>query len=225
MVQLDRRQFFKASTLMGAAVLSAGLLGGCGSSRAESSASSAQPVASEGSSSTLAPSSDAMSVSSEEEEKVAVVFFSQTGNTAGIASHIANHLQVEAIRLEAAEPYTSADLDYNDSSTRATVEQNTPETRPALAEIPDLNAYSTVFLGYPIWWGMAPRVICTFVEDCDLSGKAVVPFCTSGSSDIGSSADELAKLASLNVTWFPGKRFEAGTDVQTVAQWVDSLAL
>lgn len=225
MAQLDRRQFLKVSALMGAAALSAGLFAGCGSSQGESSVSSAHSAASEELSSASASSAVATAVSSGKGEKIAVVFFSQTGNTAGIASHIANHLQVEAIELKAAEPYTSADLDYNDSSTRATVEQNAPETRPALAEIPDLEGYDTVFLGYPIWWGKAPRVMCTFVENCDLSGKTVVPFCTSGSSDIDQSADELADLTSLNTVWLVGKRFAAGADGQVVAQWVDSLAL
>ena len=236
MAQLDRRQFLKVSALMGGAALSAGLLGGCGSTRVESSASSAQSAVSEEPSSASAPSAQSESaqpsgvgssgsVASAEKRKTVVVFFSQTGNTAGVASHIADYSQAEAIELKAAEPYTSADLDYNDSSTRATVEQNTPEARPALAEIPDLGAYDTVFLGYPIWWGKVPRIMCTFVESCDLSDKTVVPFCTSGSSDIGSSAEELAQLASPSATWLPGKRFEAGADEQAVAQWVDGLAL
>ena len=236
MVQLGRRQFLKASALMGGAALSAGLLGGCGSSRAGSSASPASSTVSEGQSSASASSDQPASIqpssvgsssaaASAEKGKTVVVFFSQTGNTAGIASHIADYLHIEAIELEASEPYTSADLDYNDSSSRATVEQDTPDARPALAEIPDLGAYDTVFLGYPIWWGKAPRIMCTFVESCDLSGKTVVPFCTSGSSDIGTSADELAGLASPKTTWLPGRRFEAGADEQAVAQWVDGLAL
>ena len=236
MVQLDRRRFLKASALMVAAALPAGLLESCGTSQAGSSASSASLTVSEGSASASASSAQSTSaqpssagssgsVASAEKGKAVVVFFSQTGNTAGVASHIADYSQAEAIELKAAEPYTSADLDYNDSSTRATVEQNTPEARPTLAEVPDLGVYDTVFLGYPIWWGKVPRIMCTFVESCDLSDKTVVPFCTSGSSDIGSSAEELAQLASPSATWLPGKRFEAGADEQAVAQWIDGLAL
>ena len=235
MVQLNRRQFIRAAALSGAAVISAGLLGGCGSPGAGPSASLAQSATSEGSASASSaqsasaqPSSvgSPSATASAEKGRIAVVFFSQTGNTAGIASHIASHLQAEAIELKAAEPYTSADLDYSDSSTRATVEQNAPETRPALAELPsNLDAHDAVFLGYPIWWGKAPRIMCTFAESCDLSGKTIVPFCTSGSSDIGSTADELAALASSSATWIPGKRFAAGTDSQVVSEWVDSLAL
>lgn len=202
------------------------MLAGCSSSN--SSASNAASNAQSGRAQPLSAgnnSSTTPTASSGQARKSVVVYFSQTGNTAGIASYIVDFLQVEAIELKTAEPYTSADLDYNDSSTRATVEQNAPDTRPALAEPPDLGAYDTVFLGYPIWWGKAPRAMCTFAESCDLSGKTVVPFCTSGSSGIGSSADELAGLASPNATWLAGRRFAAGTGGQAVSDWVDSLAL
>ena len=223
---VSRRYFVGVAAAVGAMMLA-----GCASSQPASSTSadtsgSAQSAgaasSSEGSS---ASSAEAASSSSSESGKSAVVFFSQTGNTAAVAALIANHLHIDALELKAIEPYTEEDLDYDDSSTRATVEQNTPEARPGIVEIPDLAAYDTVFVGYPIWWGKAPRLMCTFVEGCDLSGKTIVPFCTSGSSGIGSSPDELADLGAKDAQWLSGKRFAAGADGDTVAQWVDSLSL
>lgn len=216
---MTRRQFMGiAAVAMGATMLA-----GCSSSEAS------QPSASESAPSAPASSSSpavSASTSSAASATPIVMFFSQTGNTAAIASHIKEHLNCDSFELKAAEPYTSEDLDYNDPSTRATVEQNAPETRPAIAGLPsDLAAHDVVFLGYPIWWGKVPRIMCTLAETCDLSGKTIVPFCTSGSSDIGSTADELAALASPSAAWVPGKRFAAGTDSQVVGEWVDSLSL
>lgn len=86
-----------------------------------------------------------------------------------------------------------------------------------------LDGHEVIYLGYSIWWGKAPRLLCTFVEGCNLSGKTIVPFCTSGTSDIGTSADELTELSSATATWLPGKHFAAGRGERTVAQRLDSL--
>ena len=218
---VTRRQFVGAASALAASFF----VTGCSGAQTDSSK---EEVASEtGAEETRTPegAQAAPSAGGARQAQAAVVFFSQTGNTAAIADHIANYMRADPIRLTAAEPYTDADLDYNDSSTRATVEQNASETRPALAETPDLGAYDTVFLGYPIWWGKAPRVMCTFAEACDLGGKTVVPFCTSGSSGIGGSADELAGLASPDAIWSEGMRFAAGSDASSVEQWIDDLGV
>ena len=150
----------------------------------------------------------------------AVVYFSVTGNTEMVANEIAASLDVTPQAFMPAEPYTSADIDYN-SDCRANVEQQDDlSIRPALAEpLPDVAEAATVFLGYPIWWGKVPRVVLTYVESGALSGKTVVPFCTSGSSGIEGSLDEL-ESADTSVTWEPGRRFDASVSEATIDEFV-----
>lgn len=154
----------------------------------------------------------------------AVVYFSVTGNTEMVANKIAAALDVTPQALVPAEPYTSADIDYNNDC-RANVEQQDDlSIRPALAEpLPDVAGATTVFLGYPIWWEKVPRVMLTYVESGALSGKTVVPFCTSGSSGIEGSLDEL-ESADTSVTWEPGRRFDASVSEATIDEFVTPYA-
>ena len=157
--------------------------------------------------------------------KVLVAYFSATGGTKGIAGHVADILNADSYEITPAVPYTSADLNYNDRSTRATVEQNDTNARPEITgSIANIAQYQVVFLGYPIWWGQAPRIISTFLESYNFTGKTIIPFCTSGSSPIGTSASNLHLLAS-GADWQEGRRFPAGSSRDTVKQWVDSLNL
>lgn len=156
---------------------------------------------------------------------VLVAYFSATGNTRGVAELIAAELGGDVYEIVPAEPYTEADLNYSDSSSRTTAEMNDPDARPAISgELPDMAQYDAVFLGYPIWWSQAPRIISTFLESCDLSGKTVVPFCTSGGSGIGSSAAGLEALTE-GAQWLEGRRFSAGASAEEVAEWVNGLEL
>jgi flavodoxin len=156
---------------------------------------------------------------------VLVAYFSATNNTRPLAEYIAEAAGAELYEITPAVPYTSADLNYNDSSTRATVEQNDASARPAISgSVENMADYDVVFIGYPIWWGQAPRIISTFLESYDLSGKTIIPFCTSGSSGIGSSATNLHSLAP-NANWLAGQRFSSGTSRDTMANWVNSLGL
>ena len=156
--------------------------------------------------------------------RVLVACFSATGNTRAVAQIAAEHLSAGYVEIEPAEPYTDEDLNYNDETTRATAEQNDPSTRPALAESPDFSAYETILLGHPIWWGKAPRLICTLLEAANLSGKVVAEFCTSGSSGVEGATGELQSLASGS-TWIGARRFAAGVAEAEVAEWVDSLGI
>ena len=159
-------------------------------------------------------------------KKILIAYFSATNNTEGIANHIKNILGDDADLYEIAPetPYTSADLNYN-SDCRANREQNDASARPVISGgVEDMDQYEVIFLGYPIWWGEAPRIINTFLESYDLSGKTIVPFCTSGSSGIGSSASNLHSLAS-NATWLDGQRFSGGASRSTVESWVNGLGL
>ncbi len=156
---------------------------------------------------------------------VLVAFFSCTGNTERIAAYIAEALGAATFRIVPEEPYTDADLNYGDSESRTTREQNDPDARPALSgRVEDMDAYDVIFLGYPIWWGQAPKSLYTFVESYDLSGKTIVPFCTSGSSGIGASAEELRQSAP-DAVWLEGRRFSGSTGRETVTEWVGALDL
>ncbi len=158
----------------------------------------------------------------EESGKVLVAYFSCTGTTERIAGMIAEALDAETYRITPETPYTSADLDYSDSTTRATREQNDPAARPASGTVENMDDYDVIFLGYPIWWGQAPKILYTFVESYDLSGKTIVPFCTSGSSGIGSSAGNLSKSAP-DADWLDGRRFGGSASKDSVTEWLDGL--
>ena len=154
-----------------------------------------------------------------------VAYFSATGNTEGIAQHLQAILGAEVYEIVPAEPYSDDDLNYNVSDCRANQEQNDPDARPAIdGSVDNMEDYDVIFLGYPIWWGEAPRIISTFLESYDLTGKTIVPFCTSASSGMGGSAENLAALAA-DATWLEGARFNPGASQEEVAAWVDGLGL
>lgn len=151
--------------------------------------------------------------------RVAVIYFSCTGNTRTAAERIRDLTGADLIELVPEQPYTSQDLDYNDESCRANQEQKDPAARPRIAGQPlDLSQYGTIYLGYPIWWGTAPRIINTFLDSYDLTGKTIRPFCTSGSSGIETSvADIRAAAPGVDVT--AGLRI-ADPDGSDVKAWV-----
>ncbi len=156
--------------------------------------------------------------------KVLIAYFSATNTTEGIANHLDAVLDADLYEIVPETPYTSADLNYN-TDCRANDEQNDPSARPAISGgVENMGQYDVVFLGYPIWWGQAPKIISTFLESYDLSGKTIVPFCTSGSSGVGSSATNLHSLAS-GATWLDGHRFSGSASQATVESWVDGLGL
>lgn len=151
----------------------------------------------------------------------AVVFFSVTGNTEAVANKVAQATGAPLFRILPAEPYTSADIDYN-SDCRANREQDSVTDRPALdASVSDVSGYDTIYLGYPIWWGKVPRVMLTFLESVDHSGKTVIPFCTSGSSSISGSLDEV-HAAAPSANWQDGQRFDSGVSQTDIDSWVAS---
>lgn len=157
--------------------------------------------------------------------KVLVAYFSATNTTEGVAEHIANGLNADLYEIVPEDPYTDADLNYNDNNSRSTIEMNDPSSRPAISgSVENMEQYDIVFIGYPIWWGEAPRIVSTFVESYDFSGKTIVPFCTSGGSGIGSSASNLEQLTS-GAAWLDGRRLNGSDSQDTVMEWVDSLGL
>ena len=152
-----------------------------------------------------------------------VVYFSATGTTKGVAERIAGVTNADVFELIPAEPYSDADLDWNDSGSRTTIEMNDPDVRPAIAnDTVDLDGYSTVYIGYPIWWGDAPRMMSTFVEAHSFDGKTVIPFCTSGGSPIGRSGENLASQAGSG-NWLSGGRLDAGISESEIQDWINSM--
>lgn len=152
-----------------------------------------------------------------------VVYFSATGTTKGVAERIASVTNADVFELIPAEPYSDADLDWNDSGSRTTIEMNDPNVRPAIAnDTVNLESYTTVYIGYPIWWGDAPRIMRTFVEAHDFEGKTVIPFCTSGGSGIGRSGSSLASQAGSG-NWLDGKRLDAGISESGIQDWISSM--
>lgn len=157
--------------------------------------------------------------------KILVAYFSATGTTRSLAEYAANSLDADLYEIVPEVPYTADDLNYNDSSSRANREQSDPSTRPAiLKSVEGMEDYNVVLLGYPIWHGQAPKILYTFLESYDFSGKTIVPFCTSHSSGIGSSDANLHALAP-GADWRSGGRFPGGTGRETVTDWIDGLEL
>lgn len=154
-----------------------------------------------------------------------VVYFSCTNTTKGIADRIVEVTDAATWRINPEVAYTSEDLNYNNSSSRANREQNDPSARPAIkGKCENLADYNVVFLGYPIWWGKAPKVIFTFLESHNLAGKTIIPFCTSHSSGIGSSDTDLHRLAA-GAEWEQGRRFSGNESKETIKKWIESMDL
>lgn len=154
------------------------------------------------------------------QSKVLIVYFSATGSTKNVAEIIAANKKGTLFEIKPSEPYTSADLNYRDKSSRVVKEHEQPKLRPAYdGEVADWSAYDTVYIGYPIWWQQAPHVVYTFVEKHDFNGKKVIPFCTSVSSPLGSSGENLAKAAGTG-DWQQGMRFSSGVSKEEVLSWL-----
>ena len=153
-------------------------------------------------------------------EKSLVIVFSPTGHTKQIATYISEIIDSELTEIAPEIPYTAEDLDYNTNGTRANNEQNDPESRPEIATEFSLDGYDRIYIGYPIWWWTNPKIILTLIEKYDFSGKEIVLFCTSWSSGIGTSENEL-RGHGLNIIW--SKRFAQGASKQEVQEWLENL--
>jgi flavodoxin len=159
------------------------------------------------------------------DNNILVAYFSCTNTTEGIAEIIADETGGTLYEIVAAAPYTEDDLKYYTNG-RADQEQADSSCRPEISgSVSDMSAYDTVFIGYPIWHGQAPRIINTFLESYDFSGKTMIPFCTSHSSGIGSSDIDLHSLTSDSVVWIDGKRFSSDSDKSEITEWVKMLNL
>ena len=159
------------------------------------------------------------------DKKILVVYFSATGNTKEAAGYIASVTGGDLFELVPTEPYSSEDLDWRDENSRVVYEYEHPaERKVALTAttIDSFNEYDTVFIGYPIWWGIAAWPVDGFIEANDFTGKTVIPFCTSASSGLGESA-KLLKEAAGTGNWLEGRRFSSGATETEVDEWIKAL--
>lgn len=216
--------------------------GGNGNS-SSSQASSSAPESSAAESSALQPSSSSESEASSEVSSeapvssqaqdtgsgsnVLVVYYSATGNTAQVAQYIADSTGGDLFEIQPVEPYTDNDLNWTDDNSRVSQEHADESLRDVelVADTVDnWDQYDTVFIGYPIWWGIAAWPVDGFVEANDFSGKTVIPFCTSSSSGLGESGQLLADMAGTG-DWQEGQRFRSGASQEDVQSWVEGLGL
>ena len=156
------------------------------------------------------------------EKKVLVAYFSYSGTTKGYAEKIAEQACADLFEIQAAQPYTDADVDWTDDNARVNYEMKTnPNSRPAITrKVENITDYDVVFVGFPIWWYIAPNIINTFLEAHDLKGKTIVPFFTSHSSGPGETDKHLHKSINYDVTWKPATRVNGWSEKKLKA-WVE----
>lgn len=222
--KISRRQFLQVAGASAAALLLASCSGNSASSVSSSSAASS--AASSVAASSAAASSEAASTVTTT-GKTLVVYFSATGTTEGVAQAIADTVGADLFKVVPSDPYTSDDLNWTNNDSRVSREHNDEGLRAVALESTDVDGwddYDTVFIGYPIWWGIAAWPMSSFVSANDFSGKNVVPFCTSLSSGIGQSGELLAELAGTG-SWLDGQRFSRGSSEADIASWVNGLNL
>lgn len=152
--------------------------------------------------------------------------FRPSGETARLAGTLADAVGGELYEIKPAQKYSTADLDWNDKRSRSTIEMKDKKARPAIdGSAANIQKADVVMLGFPIWWYEAPRIIQTFLESYDFSGKTVVPFCTSGGSGLGNTVDILKESCCAETNWKPGRRFSPYVDKAELKAWTESLGL
>ena len=156
-------------------------------------------------------------------KKTLVAYFSCTGNTRHLAKKIAEITNGDLFEIKPAVPYTEEDLDWRNSKSRSSVEMKDKSSRPAIAEkVENMDQYDVVYVGFPIWWYIAPTIINTFLESYDFSGKTVIPFCTSGGSNVGDTERYLHPSCSAATIWKPAKRFQTSVSKDVLTKWIEN---
>ena len=214
--KISRRQFLQVAGASAAALLLASCSGNSASSVSSSSVAASSAAASSEATSTVTTTG-----------KTLVVYFSATGTTQGVAQTIADTVGADLFEVVPSDPYTSDDLNWTNNDSRVSREHNDEGLRAVALESTDVDGwddYDTVFIGYPIWWGIAAWPMSSFVAVNDFTGKTVIPFCTSTSSGIGQSGELLAELADAG-TWLDGQRFSRGSSEADIASWIAGLNL
>ena len=152
-----------------------------------------------------------------------VAYFSASGVTASVAQILSESIGADLFRIEPEVPYTKADLDWMDKTSRSTLEMSNPNSRPAIErKCENMDEYDTIFVGFPIWWYVAPTIINTFLESYDLTGKTIIPFATSGGNDMGKTNEKLLHSCK-NAILLEGKVFKLNVNTVELAEWVNGL--
>lgn len=159
-------------------------------------------------------------------KKVLVAYFSASGTTANVAKALAEAAEGDLYEIKAAIPYTEADLNWMDKNSRSSLEMNQPDYRPEIADtVQNMEQYDTVFIGFPIWWYVAPTIINTFLEAYDFSGKTIVLFATSGGSGFGRTVEKLKASVAPDVKILEGKILSKRISTKELTQWVHDLGI
>ena len=219
------RKHIRIIALLIAVLLAFGLAacGGGNSSESADGSASGSETETESEATSESASDESAKAESQSAKDVLVVYFSATGTTKGVAGKIADITGADIYEIKAAQEYTPEDLDWHDSDSRTTHEQNDPDVRPEIGSDPvSLEGYSTIYIGYPIWWGEEPRIMDTFVESYDFEGITMIPFCTSGGSGIGMSGKNLESNAGSG-SWLEGERLDGGVSEEELRTWIDGL--
>ncbi|AGF55568.1 flavodoxin [Clostridium saccharoperbutylacetonicum] len=158
--------------------------------------------------------------------KTLVTYFSVSGVTKKVAEKISIAAGADLYEIKPEAPYTREDLNWNNKNSRSSIEMNDPNSRPSIAyKVDNFDEYDVVFVGFPIWWYIAPTIINTFIESYDFSGKTVVTFFTSGGSGLGNSDKILKEGCNPSANWISGKRFSAGVTIENIKEWMTDLGL
>lgn len=217
------RRKLVSAILVGSVVL--GLFTGCGADTDSNGTDSSQPETQAEDQNTANTGNDTANTGNDmaaKDGKTLVVYFSASGNTERVGDIIAEITGADVFAVEPREPYSEEDLDYNNEDSRVSKEHGAPDTREVelvSTEVENWDSYETVFIGYPIWWGNAAWPLDGFVKANDFTGKTVIPFCTSASSEMGESGKMLADMAGTG-DWQEGIRFRSGASEDDVRDWV-----
>ena len=154
--------------------------------------------------------------------KTLVAYFSASGITKGVAEKLAKVVQGDLYEIQPEQPYTDADLDWTNKNSRSSIEMSNHSSRPAISgKIENIEEYDTIYIGFPIWWYVAPTIVNTFLESYDFSGKTINIFATSGSSGLGNTVEELKPSCSQDVEWNKSKRFPSAVTESELENWVN----
>ena len=203
----------KIAAVLLTCIMAIGLMAGCGASNTNQSASN----------------NDSQSTSTNQSgnEKTLVVYYSASGNTKDVAEKIAKITEADLFEIEPVEPYTDDDLDWTDDDSRVSREHDDESLRDVelvSTTVDNWDSYDTVYIGYPIWWGIAAWPVDNFVKENDFTGKTVIPFCTAATSEIGDSGNLLEEMTGTG-DWKEGERFHGGASESDISSWIDSLGL
>lgn len=208
-------------------VMAACLMTGCGTSDSGQSVSTNDTTGNVGGEADKSETSSTDAKSTSKNGKTLVVYYSASGNTKGVAEKIAEVTGGDLFEIVPQEPYTEDDLDWTDDNSRVTREHNDESLRNvelSSTTVDQWDSYDTVYIGYPIWWGIAAWPVNGFVKANDFTGKTVIPFCTAASSGIGDSGNLLKEMAGTG-DWKDGERFYGGASKNDVAAWISKLGL